>query len=220
MTFELLVFDCDGVLMDSELLASRSEVEFLRSFGIEFSLNDYLSQFVGLSNANVAKAIEYHHQVTLPENFWTLAEQRTLRVFQSELKPMPGMLELIAAIHKPKCVASSSSRDRLNTTLNMTGLYAQFAPHIFSSEQVSQGKPAPDLFLYAAQQMQVRPENCVVIEDSPHGVRAGVDAGMTVIGFAGGSHIGLGHQAKLLKEGATKVFSDMRQLSIWLSNGS
>lgn len=220
MTYELIIFDCDGVLIDSELLANRSEVEFLQSFGIEYDLSDYMSEFVGRSNLDVSQTIEQSHVMTLPENFWTLAEQRTLKVFQTELKPISGVLELIATTHQLKCVASSSSGHRLKATLSMVKLYDHFTPYIFSSEQVSRGKPAPDIFLFAAQQMHVSPKNCVVIEDSPHGVRAGVRAGMTVVGFTGGSHIRSGHQEKLLDEGATQVFSDMEQLSIWLSHGS
>jgi HAD superfamily hydrolase (TIGR01509 family) len=216
MNFDLIIFDCDGVLIDSELLANRSEVEFLKTFGIEFDLSDYMDRFVGKNNKDVLKGIELLHGMKLSEEYWELVEDNTFNVFRSELKPITGIFELLASTDKAKCVASSSSLDPLDLTLNITGLFDRFSPHIFSAEQVDRGKPAPDLFLFAAKQMQVHPNRCVVIEDSLTGVRAGVAAGMTVLGYTGGSHIQPGHQAKLLEEGAIEVFSEMSQLSNWL----
>jgi HAD superfamily hydrolase (TIGR01509 family) len=216
MGFELIIFDCDGVLIDSELLANRAEVEFLKSFNIEFDLNDYMSRFVGKSNKDVLKSIESIHNICLPIDFWKLAEQKTFQVFQEELQPIPGIFELISSLDQTKCVASSSSLDRLDLTLKKTGLFDQFSPHIFSSEQVSRGKPAPDLFLLAAARMSVNPDRCLVVEDSLYGVKAGVEAGMTVLGFTGGSHIQPEHQEKLFQAGAVQVFSEMSQISAWL----
>jgi HAD superfamily hydrolase (TIGR01509 family) len=216
MNFDLIIFDCDGVLIDSEMLANRSEVEFLKIFGIEFDLGDYMDRFVGKNTKDVLKGIELLHGIKLSENDWKLVEENTFKIFQTELKPTIGIFELLASTDKTKCVASSSSLDRLDLTLNITGLFDRFSPNIFSAEQVDRGKPAPDLFLFAAKQMQVHPNRCVVIEDSLTGVRAGVAAGMTVLGYTGGSHIQPGHQAKLLEEGAIEVFSEMSQLSNWL----
>jgi HAD superfamily hydrolase (TIGR01509 family) len=216
MNFNLIIFDCDGVLIDSELLANRSEVEFLKSFGIEFDLSDYMTRFVGKNTKDVLAGIEDFHGVKLSEDFWESVEENTFKIFQTELKPTTGIFEFLDSIDKAKCVASSSSLNRLDMTLKVTELFDRFSPYIFSSEQVDRGKPAPDLFLFAAEQMQVHPDRCLVIEDSLSGVRAGVAAGMTVLGYTGGSHIQPGHQAKLLSEGATKVFSDMSQLSTWL----
>jgi HAD superfamily hydrolase (TIGR01509 family) len=216
MNFDLIIFDCDGVLIDSELLANRSEVEFLKTFGIEFDLTDYMNRFVGKNTKDVLKGIELLHGIKLSENSWKLVEENTFNVFRSGLKPITGIFELLASTDKAKCVASSSSLNRLDLTLRITGLFDRFSPHIFSAEQVDRGKPAPDLFLFAAKQMQVHPNRCVVIEDSLTGVRAGVAAGMTVLGYTGGSHIQPGHQAKLLEEGAIEVFSEMSQLSNWL----
>jgi HAD superfamily hydrolase (TIGR01509 family) len=216
MNFDLIIFDCDGVLIDSELLANRSEVEFLKTFGIEFDLSDYMDRFVGKNTKDVLKGIELLHGMKLSKESWELVEDNTFKVFQTELKPITGIFELLASTDKAKCVASSSSLERLDLTLRITGLFDRFSPHIFSAEQVDRGKPAPDLFLFAAKQMQVHPNRCVVIEDSLTGVRAGVAAGMTVLGYTGGSHIQPGHQAKLLEEGAIEVFSEMSQLSNWL----
>ncbi len=216
MNFDLIIFDCDGVLIDSELLANRSEVEFLKSFGIEFDLSDYMARFVGKSNKDVLKSIKSLYDIYLPDNFWKLAEEHTFKVFQTELKPIAGIFELLDSIDKSKCVASSSSLNRLDMTLKVTELFDRFSPYIFSAEQVNYGKPAPDLFLFATKQMRVSPDQCIVIEDSQTGVRAGVAAGMTVLGYTGGSHIQPGHQAKLLNEGSIKVFSEMSELSTWL----
>jgi HAD superfamily hydrolase (TIGR01509 family) len=216
MNFDLIIFDCDGVLIDSELLANSSEVELLRTFGIEFDLGDYMDRFVGKNTQDVLKGIELLHGIKLSEHDWKLVKENTAKVFQAELQPTVGIFELLASTDKAKCVASSSSLARLDLTLNITGLFDRFSPNIFSAEQVDRGKPAPDLFLFAADRMQVYPNRCVVIEDSLTGVRAGVAAGMTVLGYTGGSHIQPGHEAKLLQEGAIAVFSEMSQLSNWL----
>lgn len=218
MSFDLIIFDCDGVLIDSEILANRAEVELLKSFGIEFELNDYMARFVGKSTKDVLKSIEVSHSVSLPADFRKLAGEKIYAVFKKELKPISGIFELLDSIDKPKCIGSSSSLNRLEMTLTTTGLFDRFAPHIFSADQVSRGKPAPDLFLFAAEKMKVDPNRCIVIEDSPHGVRAGVDAGMTVLGFIGGSHIQPEHDLKLIEQGAIEVFSTMDEISNWFKS--
>jgi HAD superfamily hydrolase (TIGR01509 family) len=218
MKFDLIIFDCDGVLIDSEILSNRAEVELLKSFGIEFELGNYMAQFVGKSTKDVLKTIEASHAVSLPAEFRRLAETQIFTAFKTELQPIPGIFELIDSIDidTAKCIASSSSLSRLDITLKITGLLDKFSPHIFSAEQVIRGKPAPDLFLFAANKMQVSPDRCIVIEDSPYGVRAGVQAGMTVIGFTGGSHIQPGHAARLRDEGAIDICAEMSQVSDWL----
>jgi HAD superfamily hydrolase (TIGR01509 family) len=228
MKFDSIVFDCDGVLIDSEMLANRSEVELLKSIGIEFDLHEYMARFVGKTKQDVLAGIESLHGVKLTEDFWKSVEDNTFKVFQTELQPIAGIFELLDCVDIAKCVASSSSLERLDLTLKLTGLFDRFSPHIFSAEQVNRGKPAPDLFLFAAAQMQVPPvggaaqkeHRCVVIEDSLAGVRAGVAAGMTVLGFTGGSHIQPGHHAKLLDAGAIEVFSQMSQIADWLDRAN
>ncbi len=118
------------------------------------------------------------------------------------------------------CVASSGAHDKIFATLSRTGLYRRFAPHIFSASQVGNGKPAPDLFLFAAAQMKYSPHRCVVVEDSIAGVMAGVAAGMTVLGFVGGSHCQSDDKARLRDAGATLVFDDMRQLPNLIKTGA
>jgi HAD superfamily hydrolase (TIGR01509 family) len=216
MNIDLIIFDCDGVLIDSEILSNRAEVELLKSFGVEFELGDYMAQFVGKSTKDVLRTIEALHNVCLPAEFRRLAEKQIFTAFKTELQPISGIFELIESNNISKCIASSSSLSRLDITLKITGLLDKFSPHIFSAEQVDRGKPAPDLFLFAANKMQVAPDRCVVIEDSPYGVRAGIQAGMTVLGFTGGSHIQPGHAARLRDEGAIDICSDMSQISDWL----
>ena len=159
MNFDLIIFDCDGVVIDSEILSNRAEVELLKSFGIEFDLGDYMAQFVGKSTKDVLKTIEASHNVSLPAEFRRLAETQIFTAFKTELQPIPGIFELISSLNTAKCIASSSSLSRLEITLNITGLLEKFSPHIFSAEQVSSGKPAPDLFLFAAAKMQVSPDH-------------------------------------------------------------
>lgn len=215
MNFDLIIFDCDGVLIDSEILSNRAEVELLKSFGIEFELGEYMAKFVGKSTKDVLKTIEASHNVSLPAEFRRLAEKQIFTAFKTELQSIPGIFELIDSINIAKCVASSSSLSRLDITLKITGLLDKLSPHIFSAEQVERGKPSPDLFIFAANKMQVSPDRSVVIEDSPYGVRAGVSAGMTVLGFTGGSHIQPGHADRLRDEGAIEICSDMSQVSDW-----
>lgn len=216
---ELVIFDCDGVLIDSEVLANASEVAFLQSFGIDIELQDYMMRFVGKSNKDVLKELQAQHNNVLPDDFWILSEKQTFKIFHEELEPMAGIVELLSTIVQAKCIGSSSSLERLEVSLKAVGLYERFAPSIFSSEQVARGKPAPDLFLFAAEKMQVANERCLVIEDSPYGVRAAVDAGMHVIGFTGGSHIMAGHEERLLNEGALAVYADMASVADALDEG-
>ena len=211
--FDLIIFDCDGVLIDSEVLANQSEVTFLQSFGIHYELSDYMMQFVGKSNKDVLSTIQEQKKVPLPEDFWKQAEAYTFAVFEKQLKPIEGISHLLSELKIARCIGSSSSLQRLDLSLNVTGLYKYFAPNIYSAEQVDKGKPAPDLFLFAASKMQVEPESCLVIEDSPHGVQAAMSAGMQALGFTGGSHIQAGHDQRLKDAGASAVYEDMHSLA-------
>ena len=134
------------------------------------------------------------------------------RLFATSLEATPHIEETLAAIALPVCVASSGPPEKISASLNRVGLYDRFAPHIFSAMQVRHGKPAPDLFLFAAEQMQAAPARCLVIEDSLAGIAAAVAAGMTVLGFHGGSHCRPGHGDTLCAAGAIAAFDDMRQL--------
>jgi len=213
---ELVIFDCDGVLIDSELLANSSEVEFLKEFGIEIELDDYMTRFLGKSNKDVVTELEGEFGEVLPEDFWARAQLNLFKTFQEKLQPTQGIYKLLENLTIPKCIASSSSLKRLDVSLTATNLKDHFYPHIYSSEQVENGKPAPDLFLFATAKLGVEPQNCLVIEDSPNGVVAGVSAGMNVVGYTGASHIKAGHEDKLRHVGAEYIFSTMDGFSEFL----
>jgi HAD superfamily hydrolase (TIGR01509 family) len=188
MSAALLIFDCDGVLVDSEVLATRIESQLLRDVGVELTPESIAAAFVGISDAEMHGRIEADWGVTLPEDFTVRLAALLDEVFRTELRAVAGIAGVLEALDEPRCVASSSSPDRIRTSLAVTGLDSFFGRHIFSASSVERGKPAPDLFLYAADAMQTDPARCVVIEDSIPGVAAGRAAGMQVVGFTGASH--------------------------------
>ncbi len=203
--FDLVIFDCDGVLVDSERLAVRTEVEILSGLGWPLTASDVIERFVGRSAAYMHREIERHlgRSVDWEAEF----EPRYQEVFERELVAVPGVVEALGEITTPVCVASSGSHDKMRFTLGKTGLIDRFDGRIFSVDEVAHGKPAPDVFLYAADRMGASPERCAVIEDSVSGVTAGLAAGMTVFAFAGGVT-----GVDLLSIGDAVVFDDMRKL--------
>ena len=211
MRFDLVIFDCDGVLIDSELLSVRADRETLAECGIELSIDEILERYTGISFAAVVADLEARHG-RLPADFADRRRRRLWPLFDSELQAIPGVSAVIDALTCKACVASSGRPDRLRHTLSLVGLYDRFQPNIFSAVEVAHGKPAPDLFLHAAERMGVMPERCVVIEDSLPGVTGAVAAGMTVIGFVGASHCRPGDAARLAAQGAVAVIDDMREL--------
>ena len=206
--FDLIIWDCDGVLIDSEWLGSQAWGETLATLGITATRAE-LASFVGISEDDTAKAIAAHYRIDLSAETVMAKRRRTAELFDAKLKPIKGVSTLLDGLRSPHCVASGSSLARLERTLKLTGLFAYFAGRIFSAEQVEHGKPAPDLFFFAAQQMRIEPPRCLVIEDGLPGTRAGVAAGMTVWGFTGGSHIQPEHEDKLREAGAKRIFPDM-----------
>ena len=181
---ELVIFDCDGVLIDSERIASTVLMEMLRELGWNISFEEVVKRFKGLNASDTVAAIEAAMGQKLPAGFIDAEREEAVRRFEASLLPIPGIEAVLEGLRLPRCVASSSEPARLIPSLEMTGLSQYFVPHIYSSTLVERGKPFPDLFLYAARQLGVAPEDCVVIEDSPAGVRAGVSAGMRVLGYA------------------------------------
>jgi HAD superfamily hydrolase (TIGR01509 family) len=211
---ELVIFDCDGVLVDSERLAVRIDVEVLGKLGWVLTEAEVVERFVGRSDAAVAREIEAHLGRTLPGDWLTEFEHLYREAFAAELRPVPGVVEALDRITLPTCVASSGSHDKMRYTLGLTGLYARFAGRIFSASEVAHGKPAPDLFLHAAARMGVEPAACAVVEDSRFGVQAARAAGMRVLGYAGGLT-----PAERLAGPGTVVFRDMRELPELLARG-
>jgi HAD superfamily hydrolase (TIGR01509 family) len=213
---DLIIFDCDGVLVDSEIVSFKVEAEMFAEIGIRLSAHDLLTRFLGTSSASMFAIIGRENDIKLPPDFAERAARRTLEVFDRELKPIPGIAELLADLPARKCVASSSEPPRIRHSLSLAGILQHFEPHIFSATQVNHGKPAPDLFLLAAERMGVPPARCLVIEDSVAGVTAARAAGMTVLGFTGGSHCLDGHAEKLEAAGASDVFGSCRELASYL----
>ena len=203
----LVIFDCDGVLVDSERLAIKVDVDVMSRVGWRLTEAEAIEQFVGLSMAQIRAKVEARIGRCLPgtweEDFNASLRQR----YQAELRPVEGIVEALDSIEHGSCVASSGTHDKIRFSLSLTGLYSRFSGRIFSASEVSNGKPAPDLFLHAAKSMGVRPKDCAVVEDSAPGVVAALAAGMTVFAYAGG----VTPAAKLCLSDAV-VFDDMRLL--------
>ena len=207
----LLIFDCDGVLVDSESLSCRIDAEFLTQIGIPYTAEEIARQFLGVSLKTMIARIEAERGCRLPDDFSERLNRILFARFETDLKPIEGVRDAILSLPYPRCVASSSVPERIALSLRITGLSDLF-DDIFSSTQVPRGKPAPDLFLHAASNMKARPEDCVVIEDSVAGVQAALAAGMRVIGFTGGGHCGPDHAERLRQAGAPLVIDRMADL--------
>jgi HAD superfamily hydrolase (TIGR01509 family) len=209
---DLVIFDCDGVLVDSEVISCRAHAETLSRHGYPITADQVLERFLGVSDREARQAIESEIGRKLPDDFEIEVKQATLQFYAGDLRAISCVGEAIAAIGLRKCVASSGTPEKIRHGLTCAGLYDQLAPHIFSATQVARGKPAPDLFLFAADKMAAAPERCLVIEDSVPGITGARAAGMTVLGFHGGSHCRPGHADALRAAGALLTFDDMRQL--------
>jgi len=203
----LVIFDCDGVLIDSERLAVKVDVEMLRELGWHLSEAEVIERFVGRSDRDTQAAIEAHLGRKLPVDWEVQIQSLYKRAFEANLAPVAGVVAALKRITLPSCVASSGTHEYLRYTLRLTGLYERFAGRIFSAEDVAKGKPAPDLFLHAAERMATKPADCVVVEDSRSGVEAARAAGMRTLAFAGGLS-----PAELLEGPNTILFEDMREL--------
>jgi HAD superfamily hydrolase (TIGR01509 family) len=207
----LLIFDCDGVLVDSEPLSCRIDAETLTECGVPYTAEEVARDFTGVSIKDQIARIEMERGIRLPDDFTERLNRTLFQRFETDLKPIDGVRDAILSLPFPRCVASSSIPERIALSLRVTGL-ADLFDNIFSSTQVARGKPAPDLFLHAASRMNTLPEKCLVIEDSIAGVQAARAAGMRVIGFVGGSHCGPGHAEKLRQAGAPVIIERMSDL--------
>jgi HAD superfamily hydrolase (TIGR01509 family) len=218
MHSELVIFDCDGVLIDSEAIACRADSACLAELGITIAPEEIMQRYLGISAATMCRDIEQRYGIALPPDFVATLHKRVAAVFDLELSQMAGVEPLLRTLQQRRCVASSSAPERLRHSLSVTGLLRYFEPHIFSATQVARGKPAPDLFLFAANAMQVPPAACIVVEDSEPGVQAAVAAGMRAIGFTGGEHCRAGHAERLRAAGAIATAAEMPTLSALLSS--
>ncbi len=208
----MVIFDCNGVLVDSEPLAASVAAEEFTRAGFAISPEVVSHYFAGRRPADMFAAVEAATGRQLPKNFGSMLTAATMRRFRSELRPTPHAAYALSWLRGPKCVASSSTLDRVRVSLETTGLMRFFEPHLFSASDVPFGKPAPDLFLHVAARMGVRPADCIVVEDSAAGVAAATAAGMTSIGFVGGSHASSQLGAQLTAAGARMLIADLRVL--------
>jgi HAD superfamily hydrolase (TIGR01509 family) len=209
---DLIIFDCDGVLVDSEVISCRAHAETLTRHGYPITEEQVFERFLGRSMRQATREVEAELGRSLPDDFHAQIYAEIFRLFATSLEATPHIGEVLDQLTVPACVASSGPPEKISASLTRVGLYDRFAPHIFSAVQVPHGKPAPDLFLFAADQMQTQPARCLVIEDSVAGISAARAAGMVVFGFCGGSHCRDGHAATLRTAGAHETFDDMRQL--------
>jgi HAD superfamily hydrolase (TIGR01509 family) len=207
----VIIFDCNGVLVDSEQIAAAVAAEELTRVGVPITAELVTRYFFGRRPSDMFAAVEAATKRKLPTNFAVIVAAATLKRLRAELRAMPHAAHALTWLRGPKCVASSSPPDRIRASLETTGL-ARFFDFLFSASDVANGKPAPDLFLHAASRMGVQAADCIVVEDSPAGVTAATAAGMAAIGFVGGSHAGglLGEQ--LLAAGARTIVADLRHL--------
>ncbi len=211
----LIIFDCDGVLVDSEPLANQILAEYLSELGLPHTGAECQARYVGRSIPSVMAEIENDSGVKLPADFHAELWRRDQIAFAGRLHAIAGVADEIRKLvdaARPICVASSSAPERIRNSLSVTGLIDFFDGKLFSAAQVVHGKPAPDLFLLAASRMGVAPERCVVIEDSVAGITAARAAGMRALGFTGGGHCGPDDGARLRQAGAHAVFDAMAML--------
>jgi HAD superfamily hydrolase (TIGR01509 family) len=221
-TVPAVIFDCDGVLIDSERIACRVDAAELAAHGIPVTADILASRFIGMMGRDTYPLLEAEYGVRLPADYIERIETlvRAACAAEGAALAMPGIHALLDGLAGRRlAVASSSSPDGLRRNLGQAGLWQRFAPHVYSAVEVARGKPAPDLFLHAAARLGAAPADCVVIEDSVPGVQAARAAGMLVLGFCGGGHCRPGHDRRLLAAGAAAVFDHMDELAAALSRG-
>lgn len=212
MPFALVIFDCDGVLVDSEPIANRLLGEHLTAAGFATSTEESFERYMGGSFVSMVDDVRARFGGEVPDGFSDRYHEELYATFDAELRAVEGIAAVVDGLPVPSCVASSGAPERIRRVLEATGLLGRFEGRIFSAVEVARGKPAPDLFLHAARRMGVAPGACAVVEDSPRGVEAGVAAGMRVFGYAARTPA-----ASL--SGASRVFSEMRELPALLASG-
>ncbi|HET7411445.1 MAG TPA: HAD family hydrolase [Pararhizobium sp.] len=208
----MIIFDCDGVLVDSEILSNAIDAELMTAAGCPITADELIRGYIGRPKAEIWNAIGMERGATWPDGLMKRADALLLERMEAELQPVAGVADALAAISGAKAVASSSAQPKLRRALDLTGLLSFFDPAVFSASQVARGKPAPDVYLFAATECGVDPIDCIVVEDSVAGVTAARLAGMRVLGFTGGRHSYPGHGEQLRAAGAIEIISDMALL--------
>ncbi len=210
---ELVIFDCDGVLVDSEPISLAVLVDALDVAGVSMDATEATERFLGKSLKSMSEILHDDYGLAVDDLFLEGMRKTLYARFSQELQPIDGIRQVVDALPVSFCVASSSQPERIRLSLSVTGLIDRFEPNIFSATMVRNGKPAPDLFLHASRAMGISPGSCVVVEDSPAGVMAAKAAGMRVLAFAGGSHArNARHRAALSSLEPDVLFDDMRDL--------
>ena len=207
MSYEAIIWDCDGVLIDSEVIACGVARDVFAELGRDIPLDEYITRFTGKS---IRQAIEE----LAPENNFPFEDykRRQAEAFSAKLKPVDGIEHVLKNLRLPMAIASGSELKRLEHCLGITGLLPYFNGHVYSSEMVARGKPAPDVFLYAAEKLGVKPENCLVIEDGVHGTHGAIAAGMDVYGYAGGCHMTPALTAALANAGVKDILNHISEV--------
>lgn len=207
----LIIFDCDGVLVDSEILARKVELEAYAGHGFEASLDEFSERFSGMSGEEVMREIEDELDKGLPQSLLDDIQVRIDDKLASELDAMAGVHQMLDSLDNPRCICSNSSMERLNISLKRTQLHDRFRPYIFSAPEVGSKEPKPssNVFLHAAQALESNPGETIVLEDSFHGITGAVSAGMRVVGFIGGSHTYPTHAEKLMEAGAETTINKL-----------
>lgn len=212
-----LILDCDGVLIDSEFLAARANQKAMNECGLPFTFEDMLRLFLGKSLTAMREILvrDYHVEGEALEHLMALKDRYVNEIFARELKPLPGVpetLEKLKTMGVPFGVASNSRGWRLRSSLEITGLLSFFGDNVWGVESVAHGKPAPDLYLFAARELGADPSQCLVIDDSPTGVTAAVAAHIPVVGFTGANHLGPAQEEKLRAAGALTLISEFARV--------
>jgi HAD superfamily hydrolase (TIGR01509 family) len=208
---ELVIFDCDGVLVDSDRISLRIQAERISALGLEMTYEDCVREFLGLGMAATLEILAERLGRAVPEGWEAELNATVKEGFRRELQPIPGVVEALERIELPTCVASSGSHEKMRFNLGLTGLWDRFAGRIFSAEEVERGKPSPDLFLHAASRMSIPPGRCLVVEDSPFGVAGAKAAGMAALGFAAATpseHLGAADAVFTAMEDLPGLISD------------
>jgi HAD superfamily hydrolase (TIGR01509 family) len=210
----LIIFDCDGVLIDSEILSARVDAEILAEIGYEISAEELAHKFAGLTTERIFQLVGEEMGRAVPEKVVARAKRETDRKLKEEVQPISGVQEMLDLLDDPRCICSNSRPERLEISLIKAGLWDRFRPYVFSAQAVGEGrgKPAPDVFLHAAKIFETDPAEAIVIEDSVAGATGGVAAGMRVIGFTGASHTWPGHGEVLMEAGALTVIKRLSEL--------
>lgn len=215
----LIIFDCDGVLIDSEILSAEVDAAILREFGYEIGAAELAHRFAGITTEGIFELIGEEIGRAIPEEAVERAKRETDLKLRKEVTPIPGVHEMLDALDDPRCICSNSRSERLHVSLGRVGLWDRFRPYVFSAQEVGtrREKPAPDIFLHAAGIFETDPADAIVVEDSTTGVTGAVAAGMRVVGFIGASHSWPGHGEALMDAGATTIIRRLGELPATLA---